>query len=159
MKKSLLVAAGLLVASASQLALAGGIQLARSVPYGSDSAATDAVKSECGLEASIPTWIADSSGGAVVLSDNPSGKVLTARITHVMAPGGGPFSGPKSVRVEGELKEGGKVVGSFAARRSTTRGGYGTCSMLAIAAKVVAEDIGKWSAEPTMDAKLGEIKN
>lgn len=85
------------------------------------------------------------------------GKVLVLEITHVVAPGGGGFSGSKSATVSGELKENREVIGSLTASRTASFGmSYGTCSMLKRIAKKLGKDIATWLMAPTMNAKLGD---
>ena len=88
------------------------------------------------------------------------GKVLFLEFEHIYAPGGGGYSGAKSVSVTGELKENGEVIASLTADRSTIIGMMpGTCSMLRRVAKKLGQDIGKWLEEPEMDSLLGQAAN
>jgi hypothetical protein len=141
-------------------ALAEPVRVPSKISFADPGVASDAVRKECQLETNIPQAIAEAGGDDVKVTDDAgkSGKVFTGKITNVLAPGGGAWSGPKSVLIEGELKENGKVVGTVAARRNTTRGGYGTCGMLNHAAKAAAKDIAEWFKSPSMDARLGDAK-
>ncbi len=67
------------------------------------------------------------------------------------------FSGPKWVRIDGTLKRGGKVVGSFRAKRNTVTG-KGTCGMLNRCIAAIADDIAVWIVAPTKDARLGNAR-
>ena len=88
-------------------------------------------------------------------------KGLDIEIVAMMGAGGGMWSGPKQMTVVGTLTEGGAVVGTFRARRTTTGGAWGgykgTCSLLGRVGKALAKDIGDWLRAPTNDARLGEL--
>lgn len=148
----------LVIVLTAPAALADAIKMGNTIPFANASVASDAVKAECKLETNLPQFISEFAGSAVEIDDKPGkgGKVFHAKITNVLAPGGGAWSGPKSVLVEGELKENGKVIGTVAARRNTTRGGYGTCGMLNHAARAVGKDIAGWLKSPSMGARLGD---
>ncbi|MEW6168914.1 MAG: hypothetical protein AB1651_14645 [Pseudomonadota bacterium] len=137
-------------------AAAEPVKIARSVPFESPTTATEAVKNECGLPEQLPTWIEKAAGERVQLVDGaPSGgTTLKMKITHVLGVGG-PFT-PKSMSVDGELVENGKLVGSFHARRHTSGGP--TCAALAKCAKSLGKDIAGFLAAPAMDAKLGDAR-
>jgi hypothetical protein len=141
---------------------AGSITVPKKVPYSKDVHIPDAVRAECGLEQKTAEYVRDALGGkfdkvsvADSVSGSTPGKALSLKITSVLAPGGGAWSGPKSVTVEGTLYDGGKTIGSFTARRHTTRG-HGTCGMLQRDAKEIADDISKWIGSPGMGDKLGD---
>lgn len=133
------------------LAAAAGVTVPDKIGYDKNAAVTDAVKKECALDTKIPQYVKHAAGLAGT-------GTLDMKITNVLAPGGGAWSGPKAVTVSGTLRDGGKVVGSFTVRRQTTRGGYGTCQMLVRDAEAIGKDIGAWLKSPTMDAKLGDAK-
>lgn len=156
---------GILFVSALPLAAqAGGgtLTLPNKAPFAKNAAVPSAVRAECGLEKKVPELIRDAAHkkfDKVVLAPGVSaktpGKAMSLEITRVLAPGGGPWSGPKSVTVTGTLWDNGKVAGNFRAVRNTTRGG-GTCGMLERDAKEIADDIAKWLDAPGKDALLGE---
>ena len=141
------------------------VTISASVPFAEDSGASSQVRNECEFESRLPNYIkkaakkrADIEMSAEPL-DNAQGRVLFLETTKVFAPGGGGYSGSKSVTVTGELKENGTVIGSLTARRHTMFGMMpGTCSILKRVAKKLGQDIAIWLAEPTMDAKLGDTE-
>lgn len=129
-----------------------------------DTHVPDSVQRECDLEFQSSDMIRDAVKGSfdkVVQADHVSSKTpgmaLNASITGLLAPGGGPFSGPKSVTITGTLWNNGKEVGSFKDERHTTRG-HGTCGMLLRDAKEISEDIAKWLKDPKPDSRLGDAK-
>jgi hypothetical protein len=122
----------------------------------------NAVLAECELERKLAKYLASEAKGPYnkvimlpTVSAATPGHALDIRITQVLAPGGGKWSGPKVVTTAGTLYDGGQVLGTFVARRQTHKGRH-TCRMLQNDAEEIAEDIGKWLKKPTMDAKLGD---
>jgi hypothetical protein len=142
----------------------GGAIPATAVPpvtYGAEADVPAAVQDECELDTKIPQWLAEYAPGATPSAPGEGGRVLTLEIVGMMGAGGGMYSGPKQMTMIGTLTEGGQVIGSFRARRTTTGGAWGgykgTCSLLARTGKALAKDIGEWLRHPTADAKLGEL--
>jgi hypothetical protein len=159
--RQIILTAALLALSLPALA-ADPVKISPQTPFAEGISVPDAVRKECGLETQIPTLLTEAAAGGVAISEGDlntyPGRVLKTRITHILAPGGGPWSGPKSVKVDGELVEGGKVIGSFQARRNATGGGFGTCAMLTRCAQAIAKDINGWLAAPALDSRLGDAK-
>src|SRR5690348_3957659 len=133
------------------LAAAAAVNVPDKIAYDKNSAANDRVKKECALDTKIPQYVKAAAGG------NGKG-TLDMKITRVIAPGGGAWSGPKEVTVSGTLRDGGKMIGTFTAQRHTTHGGYGVCGMLDNDAQAIGKDIGAWLKSPSMNAKLGDAK-
>jgi hypothetical protein len=145
----------LAVMASLPLAAAAQVSVPEKIAYAKDVHVPDAVKKECGLETSIPKYVKSASGQAA------KGGKLDMRITGLLATGGGAFSGPKSVTVTGTLREGGKVTGSFVARRNASAGAFGgggTCAMLDRCAKAIGNDVAAWLKAPSKDARLGDAK-
>ncbi|MDJ0789643.1 MAG: hypothetical protein QNK05_22845 [Myxococcota bacterium] len=114
---------------------------------------------ECAFQLKLPEAIANHGDG-VKLVNKVGGTGLHLEITDLHAPGGGAFTGPKWATVLGELKRGGKVVGSFTAKRFTTGFGSfaGTCEIVAKLADTMGQDIADWLANPMQDSLLGDAK-
>jgi hypothetical protein len=146
--------AGLLPAGAAVAAT----QVARSIPILPTAGATGAVQSECGLQTAVPAAVAQAAPD-VTLVDAPakSARWLELAISEVHAPGGGLFSGPKWISVTGTLRDRGKVIGSFRAKRLST-GARSTCATLGKIATVIGQDIAGWLAAPSMNAELGDAR-
>jgi hypothetical protein len=146
-----------LLAAAPALA---ATQVARSIEIASTAGATGAVQQECQLQTRVPAAIAQAAIDVEVV-DNPNkgARWLELEITEVHGPGGGPFSGPKWMAVTGKLRDGGKVLGTFRAKRLST-GGFvqGTCATLGRCAQAIGRDIAAWMKDPTMDAELGDAR-
>ena len=136
------------------------------IPFAEGSGASDKVKDECTLDTRLPQFIAEAAGRGVKVVVGPApeegavGKFLYIEFTHVLGPGGGAWSGPKSVSVKGELIENGEVIGSFIGSRYSTGGAFGgykgTCSILGRCIKALGKAIAGWLKSPTMDAALGD---
>ena len=146
--------AALFAASAAQAAT----QIASSVPIAPGAGASGAVQQECQLQTLVPQGI-QQAGADVTLVDAPAkgGRWLELTISEVHAPGGGPFSGPKWMAVSGTLRDRGKVIGSFRAKRIST-GVRSTCGSLAKIATVIGQDIAGWLAAPSMNAEIGDAR-
>ena len=139
--------------------------VAKSVPFGENSTASSDVKASCTLDTRLPEFIAAAAkrGVDVVISpdslDDAEGKVLHLEIVNVLGTGGGAWSGPKSVTVEGKLYENGELIGSFTASRFSSGGAFGgfkgTCAILGRCIKSIGKDVAKWLKKPTMNAMLG----
>jgi hypothetical protein len=137
-------------------------QVLRAIPYAKDAEVRQAVRDTCQLETKVPGFIAQFGSDVVLVDQLKGGRVLELAITQVHAPGGGGFSGPKWMTVTGTLREGGRAVGTFRAKRFTTGGVFagfkGTCSIIARTTKAIGSDIATWLENPGMDSKLGDAK-
>ena len=164
----------LLLTAASALplaALAGGgsLTLEKKAPYTKGLNVPEAVRTECALEQKVPQYVeeyAKKGFDKVVLADTVSaktaGKVLSMKITDITGTGGGAWSGPKHVSVEGTLWQDGKVVGTFRASRFSSGGAFGgykgTCAILGRCIKALGKDVATWAEAPSMNAALGDAK-
>jgi len=144
--------------------MADTITVAKSISFVADSGASQDVIDECEMQTRLPEYIKKEGKRKVdvELSKEPledaEGKVLHLEITNVFAPGGGIYSGSKSVIAAGELKENGEVIASMTIRRHSAMGMMpGTCSIMKRISKKMGEDIADWLAEPTMNAELGDL--
>ena len=152
-------------ASLADKAPAAVVTVSQAAPYAENSGVADVVKNECQLDTRLPEFIRDfaKDDPKVVLTADPlekaGGRVLVLQISSVTGLSGGAWSGPKSVVVKGELKEGGKVIGSFTAARFSTGGAFavlkGTCTIFGRCIKTLGQDIAGWLKKPTMNARLG----
>ncbi len=149
---------------------AGTLSLSKRALFEKGANVPQAVKDECGLETKLIEFVqkfADKSYDKIVLVDNASaktpGSALNIMIVGAQAPKGGTTTGYKSLTIKGTLWRGGKVAGTFTAKRVTSGGvsfiGYkGTCSMLGRCAKALGKDVAAWLNKPSMNAKLGDAK-
>lgn len=121
----------------------------------------EAVQKECtAFGTVVPELLAKGNKEVSVvpdLGDKAQGRVLELKVTEVRAHGGGVYSGPKKMTIEGKLSKGGEPVGSFTARRGSMKRSR-TCKLLVAVEKGLSKDILKWLKEPTMDAKIGKAK-
>lgn len=130
------------------------------IPYQSDNVANDTVRRECTWNTTMPRHMAEKSGGRVKVEerslDAVSGKKLVLVATHLHTIGGGGWTGPKWLVLEGKLMQGKQLVGNFEVRRQTIRGSYRACSTLESLSEEITEDILEWLKAPGLNAKLGD---
>lgn len=145
----------LVLTAIAPVAGAAEITVPASIPYAEGLDVREAIRKECNLEAELSKGLVEYGGGRIAIGDakGAKGKVFEGKITGVWA-APGPW-GAASILVEGELKERGKVIGTVASRRNTTRGG-GACGKIAVSTRAVAKDIAEWTQSPAMDSKLGD---
>lgn len=148
---------------ASVGAASAGTQVASATPFSEGANVPEKVKAECGLAAKLPAAIQQSADVELVDKvDTKAASALELAITEVHAPGGGAFSGPKWMEVQGKLYESGKLVGTFRAKRYSTGGVFGgfkgTCPIIGRCAQVIGKDIGQWLQAPAMNSELGDAK-
>lgn len=157
-------AAALLILLSGGPAPAGDrpVQVLQTIPFAEGSGASDAVKNECELQTKVPHFLHEYSDQVQLVTGKPDtkGRVLELRISGVQAPGGGAWSGAKSMTVLGTLRDGGKEVASFTATRYSGGGmfgGYkGTCAIIGRCARAIGKDIAEWLKNPTPNAHLGD---
>jgi hypothetical protein len=135
------------------------LTLPRSVPFAATAGVSDAVRDECRLETNFAEQLRTALAGEYSaiqqverVSPATPGRTLTARITHLQA------SGPTaSFTVDGVLRDNGKVIGSFTARREKPGAATGAsrCGPLFQISKQMSLDIARWVREPQMNAQLG----
>lgn len=130
------------------------------IHYQKDDTASESIRKECTWNTTMPQYLAKKSDGRVQVSDKnldtaPDKKLLlVATRLHVI--GGGPWSGPKWLSMEGKLLEKGKLIGNFNVRRQTIGGSLRTCGTLDTLSEEIADDIVEWLKNPSLNAKLGD---
>jgi len=112
------------------------------------------IKSQCELERHLVEYASSQISkhyGRVELAsaqdDVGNDKVIKITITNAWGAGGGGWSGPKSLQVLAELKQGDNTLSSASFRRSTMGlGGMfsGTCPMFHKVTKELGEDVAEW---------------
>ena len=132
--------AWLLALGVAAPAAAATTAILKEIPYHPMSGASNTVKKECALHTAVPEAFEASLPDVKLVGKLGGGQRLELTIRDVHAPGGGMFSGPKWVRIDGTLKRGGKVIGSFRANRNTVTGS-GTCGMLMRCVNAIADDV------------------
>lgn len=138
----------------------------KKIPFGKDLSVRDAVRAECQLEEKIAKFMVkygEKHAYKVVREKPKSGDyvVLSAEIIEVIGAGGGAWSGSKSIKIKGNLKDqNGKVVGTFTAGRYSGGGAFagykGTCAILGRCTKAIGKDVAAWLANPKMKSVLGD---
>jgi hypothetical protein len=119
---------------------------------------------ECPWATELATGIARQADGLVKLSDTPLAdgptRTLKIRATHVHVPGGGNFSGPKWIRLVGELRLDGKLLDTFEMRRTSGSGWpRNACSTARMVAKPLMSDVARWARAhaDTMEPVAGVV--
>lgn len=135
------------------------IAMTNKVPYAEGISVAETVLNECEIEARVANALATASPRLRLVDSvrDVPGLVLTVQITEVQALPGGFFSGPKAITIYGTLKDSGKTLGSFRAKRFATSGG-GTCATLEKVATAIGKDVAVWLEKPTLDAELGDAR-
>lgn len=145
-----------LIGISSMASATDAVSIPRVTPY-ADGIGTVDVRTKCDWNSKLSENVAHNGETAVSITDadvsHISGKVLTMKITAVHAIGGGLWTGPKWAEVQGELHDGGRLVGSFRAMQHTS-GGLTACSSLNRLGKELGENIADWLKEPTLNANL-----
>jgi hypothetical protein len=160
------LAAGVLALVSPPAVAADTTKIQRSIPFAANASVPAAVRDQCALQTKVPEFIAQAAGSSVELVDGAldrkKGRVLVMEITEAHAPGGGAFSGAKSMSVKGELYDKGKQIGSFRATRMSGGGAFGgfkgTCAIIGRCTKKIGEDIAGWLSSPTQNAQLGDAR-
>jgi hypothetical protein len=135
-----------------------------------DASIDPAVRESCKLDARLPFFLYQKINSkfevipAKTPEDAADAKMLTLVIQNVQGDASsGAWFGRKGVTLRGTLRESGKVIGSFNARRRSTGGALGPfkdgCAIFERCAKELADDVAEWLEKPRMDAWLGELTN
>jgi len=142
------------------------IVVPKKIPFGKETMVRDNVRAECKLEEKIAKFIVDygKKHGYQIVDEKPASgpyKILSAEIITVVGAGGGAWSGAKSIKIKGDLKDqDGKVVGNFTAGRYSGGGAFagykGTCSILGRCTKAIGKDVAAWLANPNTNSMLGD---
>jgi hypothetical protein len=144
------------------------VAVARTITFSEESGVRDAVRDQCNLQTKTPKFIkkfGKTYNVNVKLVDDLEAssidRKLHVTITEVHAPGGGAFSGPKWMQVEGKLTVNGKVIATVKDKRGTT-GGYfavykGTCAIIGRCTEAIGKDLALWLQKPTDGARLGDL--
>jgi len=136
------------------------VQVSSLIPYQSDEVANETVRKECNWNTTMPRYLAKESDGHVKVAeqnfDTITGKKLMLVATNLHTLGGGSWTGPKWLVLEGKMTEGGKLLGNFEVRRQTIRGSMRACGTLESLGEEITEDILKWLKKPSLNAKLGD---
>jgi len=144
------------------------VTLVTPIHFAKDSGVRPAIKAECKLPEKLERFIRQSSAKQNILvktSDGPAnqiqGQVLSIEITQAFGPGGGAYSGAKSVTIGGKLTDGDKVLGTLTARRISGGGAFasfkGTCDILGRDVETLGSDVATFLISPSKGARLGNI--
>ncbi len=130
------------------------------IPYENGEVANENVRKECDWNTTMPRYMAEESDERVKVEaqnfDKVTGKKLVLVATNLHTLGGGPWTGPKWLVLEGKLMQGNQLLGNFEVRRQTIGGSYRACSTLESLSEEIADDILEWLKAPGLNAKLGD---
>lgn len=126
------------------------------------------VRDTCKLDTRLPFFLQQELKkkfdvvASKTLDDAGDAKALSLVIQNVQGDtSGGAWFSRKGITVRGTLRENGKVIGSFNARRRSTGGVLGlvtdSCAIYERCIKELAEDVAGWVEKPRIDAWLGEL--
>ncbi|MGW8391612.1 hypothetical protein [Pseudoduganella sp. HUAS MS19] len=122
------------------------------VQYAPTTFAPQAVRNECELERHLledaSAQIGKIYGRVELASANDevgNDQVVKITITNAWGAGGGKWSGPKSLEVLAELRQGDATLSSASFRRTTNVGLFrGTCEMFHKVTRELGEDVAVW---------------
>lgn len=158
------VAAGAAALALALPAAAAPVKVQNPVPFAEGISVRQEVRDQCQLGQKVASFLAEASSEVKLVQGKPgrSGRVLDMEITQVHAAGGGAFSGPKWMTVKGTLRDDGRNVATFRAKRYTTGGAFGafkgTCSIIGRSARAIGRDIATWLQDPKDKALLGDAQ-
>jgi hypothetical protein len=173
MKRRAVPFAAMLVAGVVSAAPPASITMAEAVPFAPDVAGevgllatpggtADNIQQRCNLPQTFAQSISAAlraKGIEVTLTAKPeeaAGPKLNIIIEGVLG-FSGPWKGPKTLVLRGDLRDGETLLGSFVVRESNGMGGLfkNTCEEFAALGEKAAIDIAKWSQAPKVRARLG----
>lgn len=132
------------------------------IPYLDAESADEDVRRDCDWNRTTAAYLASESEGRVVLPGSTAKPTPRKRLTLVTQTlhtvGGGLWTGPKWVVIEGTLTEDGKTIGSFEGRRQSIAGSLSGCKTVRELGQAVADDILEWIDAPKMNSKLGDAR-
>lgn len=133
-----------------------------SYPYNDKDSIDADLRAECDWQPGLAKSLTEESEGQIRISRDNLATLqapnLRLTILQVHAIGGGGWTGPKWLRLAGELYNSDKPVLKFTVLRHTSRGKFTACATLKSLAEEVAKDIAEWVQDPKPDARLGDEK-
>ncbi len=137
------------------------IKIAKVVPYQDEQSIQSTNLPKCDWNRKLSDWIVKKSNGKVEAVDGDlasvPGQRLVLDIAMAHTAGGGSISGPKFGRVNGELREGDKLLGNFSFRRTSARPfNLSVCGPMDKIANALSSDIVRWLKNPTVDPNAGK---
>ncbi len=148
--------------SAPSAALAADtVKIAKVVPYKDAAAIAASNLIKCDWNRDLSELIVGKSHGTVEAVDGDiatmQGMRLELTIVGAHTAGGGSISGPKYARIEGELREGGNLLGNFSLKRVSARPfTLSVCGPMEKIANALSDDIVDWLKNPTIDPNAGK---
>ena len=122
----------------------------------------DNIQQRCSLPQNFAQAIADElRHRGVAVTTTPRPEEADGPVLHVIIEGvlgfSGPWKGPKTLILRGELRQGETILGSFVVREANGMGALfkNSCEEFVTLGQKAATDIGKWARAPKVHARLG----
>ena len=160
-------------AASAHAAPPAAITMGETVPFAPDVAGevgllanpggtADNIQQRCNLPETFAQSIADElrhwsiDVTTTAKPDEADGPVLHVIIEGVLG-FSGPWKGPKTLVLRGELRQGETILGSFVVREANGMGALfkNACEEFVALGQKAAADIGKWARAPKVRARLG----
>jgi hypothetical protein len=159
---------GALLAGSLAVSAAEKLYVQDPVEFDADAQVDRAVRDTCKLGTRLSFFLQQEikSKYDIVPTKTPAdmtdAKSLALVIQNVQGDASsGAWFGRKGITLRGTLRENGKIIGSFNARRRSTGGILGPmtdgCAIFEHCVKALAEDVADWLKKPSIDAWLGEL--
>lgn len=150
------------------------VAIATLIPYAKKAEIRDSIRQDCGLSSKLSKLVVARSlrnDMPMLRVGNPNSQesrgeleisqFLDLRITDAIETSGGLLP-TLSLSIDGVLKQGGRVVGTFVgtrfARASFIPFRRGECAILSEAVRLLAKDVVRWMKHPQLDARLGDAR-
>jgi len=138
------------------------------IPFADKAEIRESIREDCGLSTKLSRAISERAEKKEIplqrvgnLEKEGGDHSLELRITDTIEPRGGVFPSA-SLSIDGVLKRGGKITGTFVATRFAKASLFpfvhSDCAILAVAVDMLAKDVVKWLNAPRVDSRIGDSR-
>jgi hypothetical protein len=130
------------------------VRVNRAVGYLNDGVGTSEVRENCTWNERLVEYLVRDARGKVKVTDEDldkiPGKTLKLVVVAMHTSGGAAFSGPKWIKIRGELRENGMVINNFekSSHSAVDPFRWTGCSVLVKMSKQMGEYTAKWLERP-----------